>query len=201
MKPSTSLLLLCGVVAVGAIAHCGGSSTPQSPSSQSTLPAVTTTTTTRPAGIVLPAGMVCDPTPPPLYRMLPQPWRQRGDGWILDSSPQVMNVDNYCDRVGIGAGRFCFTRPENDPQRTACDYLAVGQASDTGRWGPTWTIDGRPCDPPNTTGGSNPCVNYMDNQFKAIAKGSGVYQACASPLAKFDPDQGSLCGATQVQIP
>ncbi|MGE5127413.1 MAG: hypothetical protein ACM3PV_14060 [Betaproteobacteria bacterium] len=197
MKPSTSVLLLCGVVALGAIAHCGGgSSGGQGPSTLPTQPA--TTTTTRPAGIVLPAGMVCDPTPPPLYRMEPKMWMQRGGGgWILDSKPRVMNVDNYCDRVGIGAGRFCDTRPEGNPQRQACDYLAVGQASDTGRWGPTWTLDGKACDPPGNAGGTNRCLNAPTEQFQVIAKGPGLYQACASPLARVDPE-GSRCGEVQV---
>jgi hypothetical protein len=193
----TSILFLCGALVIGALVHCGGGSSPTQP--PSTVPTVpVTTTTTAPTAIVLPAGMVCDPTPPPLYRMLPQQWRQRGNGWILDSKPQVMNVDNYCQRIGE-SGRFCDTRPEGDPQRTACDYLAVGQASDTGRWGPTWTIDGRPCDAPGTTGGSNPCVNDSENQFKALAKGSGLYEACASRLAKADPTEGSLCGQVEVQ--
>jgi hypothetical protein len=198
VKPSTSLLLLLGVVALGAVVHCGGgSSGGQGPSTLPTQPA--TTTTTRPAGIVLPAGMVCDPTPPPLYRMLPQMWKERGGGgWILDSKPQVMNVDNYCDRVGFGAYRFCDTRREGDPQRVACDYLAVGQASDTGRWGPTWTLDGKACDPPNNASGTNRCLNAPTEQFQVIAKGPGLYEACASPLARVDATDGSRCGGVQV---
>ena len=53
----------------------------------------------------------------------------------LDSRPQVINMNGYCESVGFG-GFFCFTRREGDPQAEACDYMAMGQASDTGRWGP-----------------------------------------------------------------
>lgn len=198
MNARTSLLFLCGAVAIGVLVHCGGGSSPTQV--QTTVPtAPTTTTTTAPAGIVLPAGMVCDPTPPPLKRVLPQLWRQRGNGWIIDTKPQVMNVDGYCGRTGQSGGAWCDTRPEGDPQREACDFLAVGQASDTGRWGPTWNLDGKPCDPPNASPTTD-CNNYPDNQFKVIGRGPGIYEACASPLAKVDPD-GDRCGQVKWVAP
>jgi hypothetical protein len=198
LNPRTSLLFLCGVIGVGVLVHCGGGSSPtQSPTTVPTVPV--TTTTTQPAGIVLPAGMVCDPTPPPLKRVLPQMWRPRGDGWILDTKPQVMNVDSYCQRTGQNGKDWCDTRLEEDPQRTACDYLAIGISAETGRWGPTWTYNGKPCAPPGTTGTSDMCLNDASNQFKAIAKAPGLYEACASPLAKVDPNDGERCG--QVQVP
>jgi hypothetical protein len=195
----TSIFLLCSAVVIGALMHCGGGSTPTQP--PTTVPTVpVTTTTTAPAGIVLPAGMVCDPTPPPLRRVLPQMWRPRGGGWILDTKPQVMNYDGYCQRTGQTGGAWCDTRVEGDLQREACDYLAVGQAADTGRWGPTWNLDGKPCDPPNAAPTTD-CNNYVDNQFKVIARGPGVYEACASPLAKVDPEQGERCGQVQWVAP
>jgi hypothetical protein len=199
LNARNSILLVMCAVAIGVLVHCGGggSSTPSGGTTVTTV-GVTTTTTTVPAGIVLPAGMVCDPTPPPLKRVLPQMWRPRCDGWILDTKPQVMNVDSYCQRTGQGGGAWCDTRPEGDSQREACDYLAVGISSETGRWGPTWTYEGKPCDPPNQPGSSN-CLNYPDNQFKAIAKGPGLYEACASALARVDPEQGERCG--QVRVP
>jgi hypothetical protein len=199
LNARNSLLFLCGAVAVGVLVHCGGGGSPTQP--PTTVPTVaTTTTTTAPAGIVLPAGMVCDPTPPPLKRMLPQLWRPRGNGWIIDSKPQVMNVDGYCQRTGQNGKDWCDTRVEGDPQREACDYLAVGQASDTGRWGPTWNLDGKPCDPP-TSAGTTDCINASDNQFQVIGKGPGLYEACASPLAKVDPEQGERCGQVQWVAP
>ncbi len=183
-------------VVVVAVARCGsGSATP--PTSPTPLPTVAPTPAPTPAGIVLPAGMVCSPTPPPLLRLNAGEWRRHGEGWVLDSNPVVPNVDHYCDRVGFGDWKFCFTRPEGDPQREACDYLVTGIAKDTGRWGPTWTVDGRACD------GSAACINHPDNQFKAIARGPGFYEACASPLAKVydgpDPYPGSACGGVQVE--
>jgi hypothetical protein len=200
LNARNSILLVMGAVAIGVLVQCGGggSSSPSGGTTVTTVGVATTTTTTVPARIVLPAGMVCDPTPPPLRRVLPQMWRPRGNGWILDTKPQVMNVDNYCERTGQGSGSWCDTRIEGDSQREACDYLAVGQASDTGRWGPTWTYNGKPCDPPGAEPTTN-CNNYPDNQFKAIARGSGLYEACASALAKVDPVQGERCG--QVLVP
>jgi hypothetical protein len=143
--------------------------------------------------------MVCDPTPPPLLRLNVGEWRRHGDGWILDSSPVVPNIDHYCDRAGFGDWKFCFTRPEGDPQRIACDYLVTGQAKDTGRWGPTWTVDGHACD------GTGACINHPDEQYKAIARGSGEYEACVSPLVKIydgnSPYPGTPCGGVEVQLP
>jgi hypothetical protein len=121
-------------------ARCGSNSSAP-PTSPTAVPTVAPTPVPTPVGIVLPAGMVCDPTPPPLLRLKVVEWRRHGNGWVLDSSPEVPNVDNYCDRVGFGSWKFCFTRPEGHPQRVACDYLVTGTAKDTGRWGPTWTVD------------------------------------------------------------
>ena len=73
----------------------------------------------------------------------------------------------------------------------ACDYLAVGKASDTGRWGPTWTVDGKPCSP---NGG---CTNHPDNQFLVLVNGNGKYLACVSdqiPLSTDPARPGSRCG-------
>jgi hypothetical protein len=191
--------VLAGAACVAAavtLARCGGdSATP--PTTPTPIPTVAPTPTPTP-GIVLPPGMVCDPTPPPLLGINAGKWRPRSEsGWILDSNPIVPNVDHYCARVGFGEWRFCNTRPEGDEQRIACDYLAVGIASDTGRWGPTWTIDGKPCD------GQGNCLNHSENQFKAIGKGPGYYEACASPLAKVytgdDPYPGTRCGVLDWQ--
>ncbi len=176
--------------------HCGGSS-PSQPQ-QPVTPTTTTTTTTQPAGIVLPAVMICDPTPPPLYGISVKVWEPSiPTRWIIDTNAQVINVDHYCGRTGQPDNTFCLTRPEGDPQRVACDYLAVGQAADTGRWGPSWLFDGKPCDMPGHPTGA-PCANDPNNQFRAIAKGSGNFQACASPLARVDQTQGSRCGSRDV---
>ena len=140
-----------------------------------------------PAAIVLPAGMTCSPTPPPLLRMQVSVWRDHGDGMLLDSKPVVPNVDHYCDRVGFGDWKFCDTRPEGDPERVACDYLATGKA-DTGRWGPSWIGEGKPCGSEFSL-----CTLHPDNQFLAIAKAKGEFKACASQLAPVAAN-GDRCG-------
>ena len=173
-------------------AQCGsGSSAP--PTSPTPIPTIAPTPTPKPTGIVLPAGMVCSPAPPPIWEYKPTKWRPRGPGWMMDSQPVVKNVDHYCGLTGQGDYDHCYTRDEMDPQRQACDYLMTGQAKDTGRWGPTWTVDGFPCD------GTHACANNENNQFQAIAKDAGLFQACASDLVPVY-DGGDRCGAVFVDI-
>jgi hypothetical protein len=110
---------------------------------------------------------------------------------ILDSKPQVENVDGYCGKAGFDAGApFCDTRPEGDPQRVACDYLAMGMAKDTGRWGPTWYYEGKLCAQQGQS-----CSNHPDNQFMAIAKVNGEFAACTYP-----PDTERICGFCKVDL-
>ncbi|HWW93700.1 MAG TPA: hypothetical protein VN375_10070, partial [Vicinamibacteria bacterium] len=62
-----------------------------------------------------------------------------------------------------------------------CDILITGNASDTGRPGPTWTWNGKPCFPIGSNAGGIPgCENHPDNQFLVIARGPGSYLACSS---------------------
>ncbi len=142
----------------------------------------------------LPAGMVCDPTPPPLHRFHAKVHSRDNAGrLVLDSKPIVVNVDGYCDRVGFGDWKYCDTRPEGHPQRAACDYLVAGRAPETGRWGPSWTFGGQPCS--SATGS---CANHSTNQFMTIAKANGTYVACASddwPVAA----SGTRCGEIEVK--
>jgi hypothetical protein len=111
---------------------------------------------------------------------------------VLDSKPVVANVDHYCDRVGFGDWKFCDTRPEGHPERVACDYLVTGQAEDTGRWGPTWFYGSDLC-----AYFPGDCANHPDNQFMAVAKANGTFEACASeswPVAS----NGSRCGTIEI---
>lgn len=163
---------------------------PTSPTPVPTVAPAPTPTPT-PVGIYLPAGMVCDPTPPPVLRMHLKVHSTDGGRVVLDSKPLVVNVDNYCTRIGIGNWQFCDTRPEGDPQRTACDFLAVGQASDTGRWGPTWRGEGKDCGAEFSN-----CANHPSNQFMAIARDHGVFEACVSNLARVAPN-GVRCGVLE----
>jgi hypothetical protein len=175
------------VVMAAALVACGSSSKTPTAGPSTTPGVATPTPVPTPAGIILPSGMMCSPTPPPLLRMHIKVQAEDGSRTILDSSPLVPNVDNYCDRVGFGAWKFCETRPEGDPQRVACDYLAVGIASDTGRWGPRWIGEGKPCGAEFSQ-----CANHATNQFLAIARGKGEFQACVAEDAPVS-DRGVRC--------
>jgi len=79
--------------------------------------------------------------------------------------------------IGFTDGRrFCPPRPEGHPERAACDAALVGAAADTGRIGPTWTVNGQPCV------FANGCENHPTNQFLVFAYAAGTYQACASGI-------------------
>lgn len=187
---------ILGVVALGAgLARCGGgSSAPTQPAPAPT--AAPTPTPTPTPGTSLPPGMTCNPTPPPLYGMKVKIHDDSSSRIILDSKPLVVNVDGYCSRAGTGGDtqKFCDTRPEGHPERAACDFLAVGKSVQTGRWGPTWTWNGKPCDGENFTS----CANHQDNQFMAIAKTKGAYEACGSPDVPVAPG-ATRCGIFDVK--
>jgi hypothetical protein len=117
------------------------------------------------------------PTPPPISRLSVRVHTSQPDRNVLDATPLVGPDPAYCALVGYTDGRlFCAVRPEGHPERSACEALRVGRASDTGRIGPTWTAEGRPCQG-RTEGPS--CLNHPDNQFLVFAYGSGTFQACA----------------------
>jgi len=186
--------VVLAALALGALVACGGGSgsnpTPVSTPNPTPTPAATPTPTS-----ALPAGMVCDPTPPPLYGInVKVLFDSGGLRRTLDSRPRVINMDGYCGKAGFGAtDKFCWTRQEGDPQAVACDYLAVGRAGDTGRWGPTWFYEGMPC---SATGTQLGCSNHPDNQFLVNTRGDGTYEACAAPEIPLsqDPDRpGSRC--------
>jgi hypothetical protein len=142
----------------------------------------------------LPPGLVCSsPTPPPILRMQLKVHAQDGSRIVLDSKPVVVNVDGYCDKVGFGDWKFCDTRPEGNPERVACDYLVTGRAEDTDRWGPTWFFGNDLCSYFPAS-----CANHPTEQFMAIAKATGTYEACASGKWPVAPG-GTSCGTIDVQ--
>ena len=190
MRLKQVLVALGWVATAIVLAQCGSNASTPTSGPTPVVVGPTPTPIPAPAGIVLPAGMVCNPTPPPLLRLKVAAWREHGDGMILDSKPIVPNVDHYCERVGFGDWKFCDTRPEGDPQREACDYLAVGKA-DNGRWGPTWVGEGKPCGVEFSL-----CTLHASNQFMAIAKGKGEFKACASDLAPVAAN-GDRCGVLE----
>jgi hypothetical protein len=180
------LLLLPPTLLLAGAAACGHGSAKPDPSAA------------QPPTDPEPAAIVCDPTPPPLYGIHVKIHQNASDRKTLDSRPIVINLGGYCGRAGFGElDKFCFTRREGDPMQTACDYLAVGRAADTGRWGPTWYYNGQPCTDPTEVG----CNNHPSNQFLVISKGTGEFSACAAPEIPLsqDPERpGSRCGVCRI---
>jgi hypothetical protein len=176
---------------------CGGGGGSNPTPVPTPTPAPTTPAATPTPGVGgLPPGFVCDPTPPPLYGIHVKIHLDSGAlRKTLDSRPRVINMDGYCGKAGFGAGdKFCWTRQEGDPQAEACDYLAMGRAADTGRWGPTWYWESKLC---VAQTGQLGCTNHPDNQFLLNIRGDGTYEACAAPEIPLstDPDRpGSRCG-------
>lgn len=119
-----------------------------------------------------------EPAPPPVSRLNVKLHLRQTDRVVLDSTPLVGPDAAYCRSIGFSDGRsYCPVRPEGDPQRLACEAAGVGRASDTGRFGPTWTADGRPC---QGRGPGASCLNHPENQFQVFAYGAGTFSACTA---------------------
>jgi hypothetical protein len=120
----------------------------------------------------------------------------------MDSNPVVENTgrgtaDSYCGKVGFDSrALFCEVRQEGNPQRPPCDALVVGRASDTGRYGPTWEMNDKACQPAGDAQ-SEGCTNHPSNQFLAIARGDGQVLACASSEW---PATGARCGGCTISV-
>jgi hypothetical protein len=129
-----------------------------------------------------------EPVPPGISRVNVKVFAQQPDRVILDATPLVGPDETFCQLIGYTDGRlFCPVRPPGHPERTACEALRVGAAADTGRIGPTWSAEGRPCQ------GQSPgasCLNHPDNQYLLFAYGAGTFRACAA---------GGTCG--QITLP
>ena len=102
------------------------------------------------------------------------------------------------ERMGIeqvATFRDFGSRCEGHPEREACDFLVMGKARDTGRYGPTWYYEDKLCAAgPDTPG----CTNHESNQFLVIAKGPGRYEACAADTVPMVED-GERCGVCQIK--
>jgi hypothetical protein len=188
--------------ALAAALHaCGGSSPSGGTPPTTTLPPVTNPTPTPTPDF---RSQCAEPSPPPLYGFKVSVQVDSGFRKLVDSKPIVENVgrgnptDSYCGKVGFDwRAAYCETRLEGNAQRPACDALVTGRATDTGRYGPTWTWDDKPCAAP---GSDQPegCVNHSDNQFLVISRGEGNLLACASPSEW--PITGSRCGGCTVKV-
>ena len=122
------------------------------------------------------SGSCGEPAPPSLTRVKVTVLNVQPPQRVLDATPLVGPDGAYCRLIGYTDGRlYCPLRPEGHPERSACEALQVGRATDTGRIGPTWTAGGRPC--LGRTGGIS-CLNHPENQFLVITYGTGTFQAC-----------------------
>lgn len=195
-----ALVSLTVVAAMAAGLTACGSSPGTTPNSNpiTTLPAPTPTPTPVPTPNL--KALCGDPTPAALYGMKVSVQLDNGFRKLVDSRPVVINegrgtAGSYCGKVGFDLrAAYCDTRPEGHPQREACDILVVGKASDTGRNGPTWSKDGKPC----VAAGSEMdpgCTNHAENQFLAISRGPGDMLACASDVW---PAVGARCGGCTI---
>src|SRR6187551_3694870 len=76
-------------LALAGLCSCGGGSSPAQPLPPTPTPTPTPAPTPTPLAAQLPPGLVCDPTPPPLYGLRLKQHNTR----TLDSRPQVINVN------------------------------------------------------------------------------------------------------------
>jgi hypothetical protein len=98
------------------------------------------------------------------------------DFYTLDSTAIVGPDGAYCTAAGFFDGRdLCPVRPPDSAERVPCETWRVGKAKDTGRPGPTWTVNGKSC-----TGPDSGCENHPTNQYALLVYKSGTYQVCAN---------------------
>ncbi len=204
IRPSILLSLIPAAGLAIAVSSCGsGSNTGPNPAPT---PTPTPVPITNPTPMPTPdwRAQCGEPVPPPLYGMKVSVQLDQGFRKLVDSRPIVENVgrgnptESYCGKVGFDWRQpWCDTRPEGHPQRVACDALVVGRASDTGRYGPTWTKDGKACVEPGSE--SDPgCTNHGANQFLVISRGPGELLACASTEWP-ESGPGSRCGGCSLK--
>jgi len=125
-----------------------------------------------------PSGSGCGkPYPPPISRFNSKIWLPGNDFVTLDSTAIVgPNVD-YCQSIGYIPGQsFCPVRVNGDPEREPCEEWAVGKAADTGRYGPTWTVNGEYCKGLDVNG----CQNHDYNQYELYVSRTGIYVMCST---------------------
>jgi hypothetical protein len=138
-----------------------------------------------------PGTTACVPAPPPLNRINVKVHNDQGLKKVLDSAPIVCSggeFPRFCENLMNDPNRRCCPpRPEGHPQRFACEEMLMGTARDTGRVGPTWTANDRPCVDGSTA--VPRCSNNPSNQYLVFAFGSGRFRACA---------QNGVCGEVTV---
>jgi hypothetical protein len=181
MRSSLRYVALPPFAFIAGLALAGCGSNPATPTPSPSPTAVPTASPTPPPTTMPSPFGQCVPTPPPLAKYAVKIHVNNGFKLVLDSRPVVGPDSAYCSTYAGTSGQFCSTAPEGDPRALPCDILITGNASDTGRPGPTWTWNGKPCFPIGSNMGGTPgCENHPDNQFLVIARGAGSYLACSS---------------------
>jgi hypothetical protein len=180
MRSSLRYVALPPFAFIAGLALAGCGSNPATPTPSPSPTAVPTASPTPPPTTMPSPFGQCVPTPPPLYGIKATVHIDNGFKKVLDSRAVVGPDAAYCGTYSTG-GQYCSTAPEGDPRAVPCDILVIGNAKDTGRPGPTWTWNQKPCLPiGSNAGGIQGCENHPDNQFLVIARGSGSYNACAA---------------------
>jgi hypothetical protein len=170
--------LLAIAIGLGLLGCNSSSSTPSTPTATPT-PVPVPTQQPTPIPDNLQQETYCVPAPPALHNIRVKVHQDFGYKKILDSRALVGPDAGYCSAIGY-PGNICVVRNEGDPQAVTCNNLAMGKATDTGRFGPTWSWEGRPCRPAGDGGNDPGCRNHETNQFLVYAFGPGTYAACGS---------------------
>ena len=125
-------------------------------------------------GLPAPGSGCGYPYPAPVVQMNCKVHMFAQDVYTLDSTALVGDKE-YCDLVGFIDRDLCPVRPEWSSERVPCENWRLGNAKDTGRPGPTWTVGGQYC-----TGPDSGCANHPTNQHALLVYKRGSYTVCAN---------------------
>jgi len=177
-----------GAVIVGILAGCGGGGSVSTPNP---VPTVAATPTPAPTPTPTPAAIACGkPTPPPLYGFRLKVHDDQGFKKILDSRVLVGRDAAYCASLGL-PGDICVVRDEHADDAVTCGNLVAGLSSQTGRYGPNWYWNDKPCRPAGEGEQEPGCKQHPSNQFFALAFGPGTYTSCG--------DNDRVCHGIEIQ--
>lgn len=181
---ASRVISVTGLALVALTWACGGSGT-TSPSTPGTpVPPAAT-----PAPTPKPVAACGSPTPAPLYSFRMKVLNDQGYKKVLDSKPLVGKDAAYCTSIGE-PGEICIARSEDAVDAIGCNYAVAGIASQTGRPGPNWYWNDKPCRAANTGGDEPGCRQHPTDQFLVFAFGPGTYSACG--------DKDRVCHAVEI---
>jgi hypothetical protein len=180
---SGGLVLLAAVLVA-----CGGGNGSTTPTQG---PPVIVTPTPAPTAIPTPAAIACgQPTPPPLYGFRLKVGNDLGYKKVLDSRPLVGRDVSYCGALGL-PGDICVVRDEHADDAVTCGNLVAGLASQTGRYGPNWFWNDKPCRGIGEGGDEPGCRQHPENQWFVFTFGPGTYSACG--------DRDRICHGIEIE--